>query len=110
MISELYNYNDMFLAGLSYGYDSFVLLARNKLVQNGPVVQYADSFESADIKTLIPVKNLQNNASQQAVYDNKLLGEGFDTTSFKLSKLSYTPAWSMPILCNKDNVPSYYIF
>lgn len=110
MISELYNYNDMFLAGLSYGYDNFVLLARNQMSRNGPVVQYVDAFESADIKTLIPVKSLQNNASQQAIYDNKLLGEGFDTTSFKLSKLSYTPSWAMPILCDKDNVPSDYVF
>lgn len=104
-----FNYSNLFLPVAKYGYDDFLAIRRNNLSTEGPVVQYANAFNTNGM-IVIPVKNFDNQASQIAIYDQNLLGEGFDSSTFKLDQLQISPSFSLPILCDLDNVPADYVF
>jgi hypothetical protein len=109
MNSQIYTHTDVFPYAAKFGYDDFVALQRHKLSTHGPVVQYANAYNFSALSVL-PVKNFKNTATQTAIYEEKLLGEGFDTNTFKQDILSYRPTFEVPILCQNDNLLANYVY
>jgi hypothetical protein len=104
------NYSDIYLASIKYGYDDFIGIKRHQLLSDGPIVQYSNTIDENSSLVILPAKNFNNSAEQPATYDQKLLGEGYDTTSFKVGNLILKPTFEVPILCDLDNVPANYVF
>jgi hypothetical protein len=104
-----FTYSDAYLPATKYGYDDFVSIKRHDLSTDGPIVQYANTFTVTG-QEIIPVKNFANNASQVGKYDTKLLGEGYDSSTWQYGNLQLQPSFSVPIMCDIDNTPADYVF